>query len=43
LSTHPELARDVAEHSFSLAWTTILAERQEAPNGGYSRVSQEQE
>jgi hypothetical protein len=27
LSTHSELARDVTEHSFSAAWTTILAER----------------
>src|SRR5258708_37147879 len=35
LSTHSELARDVTEHSFSRAWTTTLAERQDAPNGGY--------
>jgi hypothetical protein len=28
LSTHSELARDMTEHSFSRAWTTILAERQ---------------
>jgi hypothetical protein len=36
-STHSELARDVTEHSFSRAWTTILAERRDAPNGGYLR------
>ncbi|MGO9144725.1 MAG: hypothetical protein ACLP70_25290 [Streptosporangiaceae bacterium] len=34
MSTNSELARDVTEHSFSRAWTTILAERQDAPNGG---------
>ncbi|MGO8981766.1 MAG: hypothetical protein ACLP70_23920 [Streptosporangiaceae bacterium] len=39
MSTHSELARDVTEHSFSRAWTTILAERQDAPIGGWERVT----
>lgn len=31
---HSELVRDVTEQPFSRAWTTILAERHVAPNGG---------
>ena len=41
LSTHSEPTRDVTEISFSRAWTTILAERQDAPNGGTVRGYQE--
>lgn len=38
LSTRSELPCDMTEQSFSHAWTTILAERQDAPNGGSARA-----